>query len=165
MFIPASNIIARRLDNSGQQGLRNPENCYKFRHMDRPPDSTHERLNRELARLRYRDVSLWGGWALLFGLFGLFVFLYVNYPTETRYVRGIAGASHSLPSETGITVTTRVTVEDRGVDMLLSSQLVHPAPGQELCLRAGKHRFTGHTSFVIVADQFCDGSDTTQSGE
>lgn len=125
-------------------------------------ESTHERLNRELARMRMRDVGLWGGWALLVGVLGLVGFVSLNTITEARYVVGIAGGTIPLTSEDGTTIVTRVTVEGRIRDIRLPSQLVHPAVGDPVCLRAGEHRFTGHTSYVPVSRTLCEGTETTE---
>lgn len=130
--------------------------------MERPNESTHERLNRELARMRMRDAGFWGGWAVLIGCVGLFGFATLNTPTNVRYVEGIAGATMSMPTEDRIVVLTRVQVDGRSYDLRLPSQLVHPAVGDVLCLRAAQHRFTKHTSYVNVSPTLCaDGPDTT----
>jgi len=126
-----------------------------------PPENTTERLNRELNRLRFRSVGFWGGWALLIGIAALWVLLIANKPRETRYVTGIAGGTMPTMSETGATIKTRVTVEGRQRDILLPSQLVYPAQGETVCLRAGEHRFTGHTSYVIVSRTLCEGLSAT----
>ena len=133
--------------------------------MQSSPNDTNARLDRELSKMRLRDAGFWGGWALLIGIALLYVGLIWNKPAETRYVTGIAGESIALTTETGGKVITRVTVEGQVRDVTLPSQLVHPAIGDEVCLRAGEHRFTGHTSYVSVSQTLCDGSDATQSGE
>lgn len=124
--------------------------------MQDAPESTHDRLNRELARMRLRDVGFWGGWALLVGIVAIYGFLAFNNVTDARYVTGVAGDVLPLTSETGQRIVLRVTVEGQTRDIRLPSQLVHPAKGALVCLRAGEHRFTGHTSYVSVSDSLCD---------
>lgn len=99
---------------------------------------------------------------MLFGIAALFMFLIANKPTQTRYVTGIAGDTIPLMSEDGASIRTRVTVEGRQRDISMPSQLIHPARGETVCLRAGEHRFTGHTSYVIVSRTLCD--DATGTG-
>ena len=125
--------------------------------MTRPPENTTDRLNRELARMRLYDLGFWGGWAVLVGTLGLFAFFSLNTVTDVRYVTGIAGQTMPLMNEAGTTVTTRVTVEGQTRDIRLPSQLIHPAQGDQICLRAGEHRFTGHTSYVPVSRTLCAG--------
>lgn len=119
-------------------------------------ESTHERLNRELARLRMRDIGFWGGWALLVGIAVIYGFFLLNTVTDVRYVEGIAGETMPLVSEDRTILVTRVTVEGQTRDIRLPSQLVHPAKGDPICLRAGEHRFTGHTSYVSVSPTLCE---------
>ena len=109
-------------------------------------------------------MGFWGGWTLLIGIGLLYLGLALNKPTQTRYVTGIAGDTMTMPTDDGIRVIMRVTVEGQTRDITLPSQLVHPAKGDPVCLRAGEHRFTGHTSYVSVARTLCEGPDTTQSG-
>ncbi len=113
--------------------------------------------------MRIRDVGFWGGWALLIGIGVLYAGLALNTPSQTRYVTGIAGDTMPLATESGARLVLRVTVEGQTRDIILPSQLVHPAKGDPVCLRAGEHRITGHTSYVSVARTLCDGPDTTQS--
>lgn len=133
--------------------------------MTRPPESTHERLNRELARMNMRDIGFWGGWALLIGVVGLFAFLSLNHVTNVRYVTAIAGETTLFLTEDGASIKTSVTVEGHTRIITLPSQLVHPAKGETICLRAGEHRFTGHTSYVIVSRTLCDAPSATQEVE
>lgn len=130
--------------------------------MDNRNESTHERLNRELRNMRLRDTTTWAGWAVLFLSVGTFAFFSLNTPVNTRYVDGIAGPSMSMPTEDRIVIVTRVEVEGRTYDMRLPSQLVHPAVGDTLCLRASERRFTGHTTYYNVSRTLCDGSSATQ---
>ncbi|MEL6957617.1 MAG: hypothetical protein AAGL89_01540 [Pseudomonadota bacterium] len=131
--------------------------------MQEPPlnESTHERLNRELSRLRVRSFGFWGGWAVLIGIVGLYAALTLNTVQNVRFVTGVAGQTMPLASETGMHLKMRVEVESRTRDITLPSQLVHPTPGDLVCLRAGEHRFTGHTSYVIVSNTLCDGPSAT----
>ena len=133
-----------------------------MRHPKDPPDSTHDRLNRELARMRLRDLGFWGGWALLVGVLALYALMASNQITNVRYVIGIAGDTIPLATDDGSRIVTRVTVEGLARDIRLPSQLVHPVKGEKVCLRAGEHRFTGHTSYVSVARRRCDGSSATE---
>lgn len=128
-------------------------------------ESTHERLNRELARARLTDLGFWGGWALLIGTLAVVVFLGLNTVTDVRYVIGTADQTMPLISEDGMTLITRVTVEGNLRDIRLPSQLVHPTPGDPICLRAGEHRFTGHTSYISVPMSLCEGSSATPDVE
>ncbi len=131
--------------------------------MSKPPESTHERLNRELARMRIRDVGTWGGWVVLVVIVLLGGFFVLNLPDETRYVTGIAGNTMPMTSEDGSNIRTQIEVEGRTRVITLPSQLVHPAKGEIICLRAGEHRFTGHTSYVIVSRTLCEGPSATES--
>lgn len=130
--------------------------------MTKPPESTHDRLNRELAAMRVRDMVRWGGWAVLIGTVATFGFFALNTITNVRYVIGIAGDSTPLMTETGTRIMTRVTVEGQTRIINLPSQLVHPAKGEAICLRAGEHRLSGHTSYVSVARRLCEGQSATQ---
>ena len=129
--------------------------------MDQRNESTHERLNRELGRMQLRSAGVWGGWILLVGTVALFIFLNANGVTNVRYVHAIAGDSMPLAAEDRLVIVTRVTVEGTSRDLRMPSQLVYPAKGDEICLRAGEHRFTGHTSYSIVSDTLCDDTSTT----
>jgi hypothetical protein len=128
-------------------------------------ESTHDRLNRELARLKYRNLSYWGGWALLIGITAFFAFAYLKHPTSVRYVEGIAGQTTPLKSEARLRLQMSVTVEGQQRLLILPSQLVHPAVGDTVCLRAGVHRFTRHTSYVSVSKSLCDGPSATQNDD
>lgn len=127
-----------------------------------PSHNTNGRLNRDLARMRMRDTGFWGGWALLLATFGIYGFFALNKPSEMRYVTGVAGASIPLATETGTKTKTRVTVEGQTRDITLPRQLAFPAVGDVICLRAGEHRISGHTSYVIVPNARCDGIPATQ---
>lgn len=110
--------------------------------------------------MKMRDVGFWGGWALLVGIIAVYGFFALNQVTDVRYVTGVAGDVQPLTTESGQRIVLRVTVEGQTRDIRLPSQLVHPAKGAPVCLRAGEHRFTGHTSYVSVSDSLCD--DTSQ---
>lgn len=133
--------------------------------MDDRNESTHERLNRELWRMRTHDVGFWGGWALLFAIAALFVFFGLNTAQNVRFVTGTAGQTMPLITEDGTRLILRVTVEGNLRDIRLPSQLVHPAPGETLCLRAGEHRFTGHTSYINVPMSLCEEPSATPDVE
>jgi hypothetical protein len=124
-------------------------------------ESTHERLNRELSRMRVRDIGFWGGWALLAAVVLIYGFFTLNHVTNVRYVEGIAGETMPLMTEEGSLIRTRVTVEGQIRDIRMPSQLVHPAKGDPICLRAGEHRFTGHTSYVSVSPTLCESPSAT----
>lgn len=131
--------------------------------MRTPPDneSTHERLNRELDRMRMRDVGFWGGWAVLIITVVVFGFFSLNTVTNVRFVTGVAGDTMPLNAEDGMLLIMQVEVEDTVRQIKLPSQLVHPARDDTICLRAGEHRFTGHTSYMIVSDSLCDAPSAT----
>lgn len=129
--------------------------------MTRPEESTHDRLNRELRRMHLRDRSRWAGWAVLFASVGTFVFFSLNTPVNTRYVSDVAGQVMSMPTEDKIILLMRVSVDGRTYDLRLPSQLVHPAVGDTVCLRASERRFTGHTTYHNVSPVLCDRTNTT----
>ena len=94
--------------------------------MNGPPHETHERLNRDLSRLRMRDVGFWGGWSALIAILMLLLILFTNAPRETRFVTGIAGQTMTLQNETRLSVLMRVTVEGRQSDVVFPGQLNIP---------------------------------------
>ncbi len=131
--------------------------------MDQRNESTHDRLNRELRRRNLRDRGVWAGWAVAMGALAIFGFVSLNVPINARYVEGIAGQTMSLPTEDTIRLMLRVQVEGRMHDVTLASQLVHPAPGDPVCLRASQYRFTGHTAYHIASQSLCNRPTATQN--
>lgn len=136
--------------------------------MPPPPDpareTTNDRLTRELARMQLRDMGLWGGWALLCGVLALYAFFALNNVQNVRFVEGVARDTVPLVGEDRTILVTRVSVEGQLRDIRLPSQLIHPAKGEVICLRAGEHRLTGHTSYVPVSTTLCEGA-TATSGD
>lgn len=119
------------------------------------PESTHERLNRELARMRVRSVGWWGGWALLIGIVGLVALL--NFaPRSVDYVRAEVTGITPLVLESGPAIQMGVTIDGEPRILQLPSQLVHPAVGETVCLRrtivGGP---LGRTLYDVTADRFC----------
>jgi len=125
-------------------------------------DSTEDRLNREIARLRRRTFSLWVAGASIVVLMGGLVFGGFNTITETRYVLGTARQTAALASDTGTKWFVRVTVEDQQRDVELSFPLGFPAPDDPICLRANIHRFGGHTSYTGAPMRLCNIPTATQ---
>lgn len=129
--------------------------------MTEPPEDTHERLNRELARMQIRSPGLWGGWALLIATVGLFAFLSLNVPVDGEFITGEAGQTQPLLTETGAVQVMRVMVDGAPRDIRVPADLVHPLPGEPVCLRRSTRALTRTTSYTIAPRTQCDAPSAT----
>lgn len=123
--------------------------------MMQPPESPHDRLNRELARMQVRSVGFWGGWAVLIVTVGAYAFLSLNAPKDGTYVTGVAGQTQPLLTESSAVQVLRVTVDGAPVDIRLRSNLVHPTPGETVCLLRTTRALTSGTHYAIAPRDRC----------
>ncbi|KPP93625.1 MAG: hypothetical protein HLUCCA08_05470 [Rhodobacteraceae bacterium HLUCCA08] len=123
--------------------------------MTETPESTHDRLTRELARMQLRSVGFWGGWALLIGIVGLFALLTLPGRGVT-FVQGKVTGVTPLTREDGINMQIGVDIDGQSRIARSPAQLVHPQIGETVCLRRIDVRGPlGRTTYDIAAPTLC----------
>lgn len=123
--------------------------------MTEPPESTYDRLNRELGRMQVRSVGFWGGWALLIAIIGLWALLTLP-GREISFLHGTVTGVTPLTGKDGTNMQIGVDIDGQSRIARSPAQLVHPQIGETVCLRRIDYGGPlGRTTFDIASPTLC----------
>ena len=122
-----------------------------------PPESPTDRLNRELWRYRLREGQTWLAAAVGLAVVAVVLVLTAGaIPREVRHLPGRMVAATPLMTESGIHLDLRVEVGGVLRPATSRAQLVHPAPGERICLRETRS-WLGQRTLHLVDERQCSG--------
>ncbi|MDJ0824627.1 MAG: hypothetical protein QNJ16_03905 [Rhodobacter sp.] len=121
-------------------------------------ESVHERLNRELWRYRVFNRHTWLTALAAVGILALVLVATVRIPGEIAHRTGIMETAMPLLTEAGPrqVLTVRIGDERRLVDT--RATILHPARGEEVCVRLTTDWLTGRRTAALADPSAC-GSD------
>ncbi len=123
------------------------------RAMTKPPESAHDRLNRELYRYYF------GGWKLWLAVLALLLFLgwlLFPQPLTVTYQTGVVTGVTTLQGEGGPIIRIGVQAGDLQVEAGTGAKLLAPAKGETICLRRTIGDWTGMEAFSLAPMRRCD---------
>lgn len=126
--------------------------------MTKPPESVHDRLNRELMRYYFGG---WKLWLTVLLVLAALVFLYFPQPMTVTYQSGVVTGATTLLSEDGPRIRLGVQTNGIRVEAGTRARLSTPANGETVCLRRTVRAWTGAETFNLAPIQLCNGSNPT----
>ncbi len=110
-------------------------------------ESVHERLNRELWRMRFRNPRNWLSALGILALLVLTFVIYVRIPGEIAYQTGTMEDVAQLMTEAGPLQVLSVRIDDRIFHVRTRAAILHLARGDAVCVQLTTFRLTGYGDF------------------
>ncbi len=123
------------------------------RTMTKPPESVHDRLNRELYRHYFGG---WKVWLAVLALLLCFGWLLYPQPLTVTYQTGVVTGVTTLQGEGGPIIRIGVQTGDIRVEAGTGAKFVAPANGETTCLRRTIGDWTGMEAFSLAPIRRCD---------
>ncbi len=120
--------------------------------MAKPPESVHDRLNRELYRYYMGDWKLWSCLIAVLLVLGWAMF---PQPQAVNHMRGTVTGATTLQGETGPRIRIGVQIGNLRVEAGTAARFVAPANGETVCLRHTKRLWTGLETFTLSTMRHC----------
>lgn len=124
-------------------------------YMIKPPESLHDRLNRELWRYR---LGGWKAWAVMLPLLALMVLFYIPEPREVAHLTGTVTGVTTLASEYGPKLRIGVDLDGTQIVARTPAKFIAPVDGDTICLRHTDGQWTGIQTYWQTDMRLCDGS-------
>ncbi|PWG15661.1 hypothetical protein [Salibaculum griseiflavum] len=124
-----------------------------------------DRLTRELWRQRLRSRGLWAAAATLALFVVIFTLALLDKPRSVRHLLLTAGPTTVLPSDDGATPVLRVELDGQPRMARMGSRLVHPTPGEPVCIAVSERRLSGRMTLRVAPRTRCADTSATEDVE
>ena len=128
--------------------------------MRKPPESVHDRLNRELRR------DIFGGWKVkitVAAILAIVLLIALPEPRDVTHLAGTVTGVTTLQSESGPILRVGVETPQGRIDAGTRARFVAPENGEKVCLQRTDFRWTGRVTFNLAPLSACDGPNSTSS--